>query len=161
MCPSGADPWCQFRGYWWRKPEECPEKATELPQVNDRLYHIMLYRVQLTPIDIYQSLEITTQKMYMQVVYYLNITKRFNTTLSELSLKLEYILDGRKDGRKEGRTDGQTDRGKTVYPPPPSGSGCITKIGWLGIRIMLPSGATCLSADCCVSNLNNIYIYTF
>jgi hypothetical protein len=54
----------------------------------------------------------------------------------------KYILDGRKDGRKEGRTDGQTDRGKTVYPPPPSGSGCITKIGWLGIGIMLPSGAT-------------------
>ena len=24
-----------------------------------------------------------------------------------------------------GRTDGQTDRGKTVYPPPPSGSGGI------------------------------------
>ena len=28
-------------------------------------------------------------------------------------------------GRTEGRTDGQTDRGKTVYPPPPSGSGGI------------------------------------
>ena len=26
------------------------------------------------------------------------------------------------DGRTEGRTDGQTDRGKTAYPPPPSGS---------------------------------------
>jgi hypothetical protein len=25
----------------------------------------------------------------------------------------------------DGRTDGQTDRGKTVYPPPPSGSGGI------------------------------------
>jgi len=25
--------------------------------------------------------------------------------------------------------------------------------GWLGIRIMCPSGATCLSADCCFSNL--------
>jgi hypothetical protein len=29
------------------------------------------------------------------------------------------------DGQKDGRTDGQTDRGKTVYPPPPSGSGGI------------------------------------
>ena len=27
------------------------------------------------------------------------------------------------------------------------------KIGWLGIRIMCPSGATCLSADCCFSEL--------
>ena len=42
------------------------------------------------------------------------------------------ILDGRKDrrkdGRTDGRTDGQTDRGKTVYPPPPSGSGGINII---------------------------------
>ena len=30
-------------------------------------------------------------------------------------------------GRTEGRTDEQTDRGKTVYPPPPSGSGGIIK----------------------------------
>ena len=35
---------------------------------------------------------------------------------------------GRTDGRTEGQTEGRTDRGKTVYPPPPSGSGGI--INW-------------------------------
>jgi hypothetical protein len=78
------------------------------------------------------------------------------------------ILDGRRtEGQKDGRKDGKTDRGKTVYPPPPSGSGGILKVIGL-ITFIAPFDSYCetwytnFSEYCIIFRRDSdiLYIYT-
>jgi hypothetical protein len=152
---------CLATGQWFSPgPLVSSTNKTDRHDITEILLKVALSTITSTPnaVNMWVFLEI--------IILFVQISKKekkcsshflmfmmISTSIKINKMNISMIISKKKQGKEETKPCSVSDCCLTPIFQLFHGEHKLFNTGWLGIRIMCPSGVTCISMDCCFSDL--------